>query len=67
MFLAGCLPGALPARSLRIGSYIISVKCNCPRGGERFNSVNFFKQLWVSVWALLAIVIVAGGYIPQSG
>ncbi len=62
LFLAGYLPGALLALSLMIGSYIISVKRNYPKG-EPFHIVNFFKQLGVSIWALLAIVIVVVGVV----
>ena len=62
LFLAGYLPGALLALSLMVGSYIISVKRNYPKG-SRFNIVNFFKQLWVSIWALLAIIIVVIGVV----
>jgi len=62
LFLAGYLPGALLALSLMIGSYIISVKRNYPKG-ERFHLGNFIKQLWVSIWALLAIVIVVVGVV----
>jgi len=62
LFLAGYLPGALLALSLMIGSYIISVKRNYPKG-ERFHLGNFVKQLWVSIWALLAIVIVVVGVV----
>ena len=62
LFLAGYLPGALLAVSLMVGSYIISVKRNYPKG-EPFHIVNFFKQLWISIWALLAIVIVVVGVV----
>ena len=62
LFLAGYLPGALLALSLMVGSYIISVKRNHPTG-EPFHIVNFFKQLWISIWALLAIVIVVVGVV----
>ena len=54
--------GALLALSLMVGSYIISVKRNYPKG-EPFHIVNFFKQLWISIWALLAIVIVVVGVV----
>ena len=62
LFLAGYLPGALLALSLMVGSYIISVKRNYPKG-ERFHFINFLKQLSVSIWALLAIIIVVIGVV----
>jgi len=62
LFLAGYLPGALLAISLMIGSYIISVKRNYPKG-EKFSLSLFFKQLGVSIWALAAIVIVVFGVV----
>lgn len=62
LFLAGYLPGALLAASLMVGSYIISVKRNYPKG-DKFNIINFIKQLATSIWALLAIVIVIVGVV----
>ncbi len=62
LFLAGYLPGAVLAISLMVGSYIISVKRNYPKG-EKFHLGNFFKQLGISIWALLAIVIVVVGVV----
>lgn len=62
LFLAGYLPGALLAASLMIGSYIISVKRNYPKG-EAFSIVNFVKQLGTSLWALAAVVIVVFGVV----
>ena len=62
LFLAGYLPGALLAVSLMVGSYIISVKRNYPKG-EKFNFINFLKQLGKSIWALLAIIIVVVGVV----
>ncbi len=62
LFMAGYLPGAILAISLMVGSYIISVKRNYPKG-EKFNLVNFFKQLGASFWALAAILIVVVGVV----
>ena len=62
LFLAGYIPGAVLALSLMIGSYIISVRRNYPKG-DKFNLKVFFKQLSVSIWALAAIVIVVFGVV----
>jgi len=62
LFLAGYIPGALLAVSLMVGSYIISVKRNYPKG-ERFHLGNFMRQLGTSIWALLAIIIVVVGVV----
>ena len=62
LFLAGYIPGALLAASLMIGSYIISKKRNYPKG-EKFNLVEFIKQLGKSIWALAAIIIVVVGVV----
>lgn len=62
LFLAGYLPGALLAITLMIGSYIISVKKNYPKG-DRFSIINFIKQLGRSIWALAAVVIVVIGVV----
>ncbi len=62
LFLAGYLPGALLAVSLMIGSYIISVKRNYPKG-DRFSIKRFLKQLATSFWALAAIIIVVVGVV----
>ncbi len=62
LFLAGYLPAAVLAVALMVGSYIISVKRNYPKG-ERFSLVNFFKQLLTSFWALAAIIIVVVGVV----
>jgi len=62
LFLAGYLPGALLALSLMIGSYIISVKRNYPKG-EKFSMINLIKQLFYSFWALAAVLIVVFGVV----
>lgn len=62
LFLAGYLPGALLAASLMVGTYIISVKRNYPKG-DKFSIVNLFKQLLTSFWALGAIIIVVVGVV----
>lgn len=62
LFLAGYLPAAVLAVALMVGSYIISVRRNYPKG-DKFNLVTFLKQLWKSIWALLAIVIVVVGVV----
>ena len=62
LFLAGYMPGALLALSLMVGSYIISVKRNYPKGAP-FNLINVFKQLFDSFWALAAVVIVVVGVV----
>ena len=49
LFLAGYLPGALLAIVLMIGSYIISVKENYPKGSP-FSIKGFVKQLGTSIW-----------------
>ena len=62
LFMAGYLPGALLALSLMVGSYIISVKRNYPKG-DKFSLMGFLKQLGTSVWALAAILIVIVGVV----
>ena len=62
LFMAGYIPGALLAISLMIGSYIISVKRNYPKG-EAFSLPVFIKQLLKSFWALAAILIVVVGVV----
>ena len=62
LFMAGYLPGAILALSLMVGSYIISVKRNYPKG-ERFSLMGFLKQLGTSFWALAAILIVVVGVV----
>lgn len=62
LFLAGYLPGALLALSLMVGSYIISVRRNYPKGAK-FSLSNFLKQIATSIWALAAVVIVVVGVV----
>ena len=62
LFLAGYLPGALLALCLMIGSYIISVKRNYPKG-KPFSLKGFIKQLGTSIWALAAVIIVVFGVV----
>ena len=62
LFLAGYLPGALLAIVLMVGSYIISVKENYPKGSP-FTIKGFIKQLGTSIWALAAVVIVVFGVV----
>ena len=62
LFMAGYLPGAILAISLMVGSYIISVKRNYPKG-EGFSIKVFLKQLSTSFWALAAILIVVVGVV----
>ena len=62
LFMAGYIPGALLAISLMVGSYIISVKRNYPKGAP-FSMAVFLKQLLTSFWALAAILIVVVGVV----
>ncbi|RFZ79497.1 TRAP transporter large permease [Lacrimispora amygdalina] len=62
LFLAGYVPGAILALSLMVGSYIISVKRNYPKG-DKFSIKNLIKQLGVSFWALAAVLIVVFGVV----
>lgn len=62
LFLAGYLPGALLAITLMIGSYIISVKRNYPKGAP-FSPMNLVRQFFTSFWALAAVVIVVFGVV----
>ena len=62
LFLAGYIPGAILAISLMIGSYIISVKRNYPKG-EKFSVNNLIRQASRSFWALFAVVIVVVGVV----
>ncbi len=62
LFLAGYIPGAILAISLMVGSYIISVKRNYPKG-DKFSIKNLFRQLLRSFWALAAVIIVVIGVV----
>ena len=62
LFMAGYVPGALLAIALMVGSYIISVKRNYPKGAP-FSIKNFIKQIGQSIWALLAFLIVVVGVV----
>ena len=62
LFLAGYIPGALLAISLMVGSYIISIRRNYPKGTP-FSFRNFFVQLRDSFWALAAVMIVVIGVV----
>ncbi|WZL81944.1 TRAP transporter large permease [Vallitaleaceae bacterium 9-2] len=62
LFLAGYMPGALLATTLMIGSYIISVKRNYPKG-DKFSVINLLKQFGISFWALAAVLIVVVGVV----
>lgn len=62
LFMAGYLPGALLAISLMVGSYIISVKRNYPKG-DPFSVKVFLTQLSKSFWALAAVLIVVAGVV----
>ncbi len=62
LFMAGYIPGALLAISLMVGSYILSVKRNYPKG-EPFSFITFLKQLFKSIWALAAVLIVVIGVV----
>lgn len=62
LFMAGYLPGAVLAIALMVGSYIISVKRNYPKG-EKFSIMNLLKQILRSFWALAAVLIVVVGVV----
>ena len=62
LFLAGYLPAALLAVTLMIGSYIISMKKNYPKG-DSFSLKVFIKQFAQSFWALAAVIIVVVGVV----
>ncbi len=62
LFLAGYLPGALLALSLMIGSLIISIKRNYPKGSP-FSVKNVLRQMGNSFWAIAAVLIVVVGVV----
>ena len=62
LFLAGYLPAGVLAVSLMVGSYIIAVKRNYPKG-QPFHLMTLLKQLATSFWALAAILIVVVGVV----
>ncbi len=62
LFLAGYVPGAILAITLMVGSYIISVRRNYPRGSA-FSIRNVLKQIVSSFWAMAAILIVVVGVV----
>lgn len=62
LFLAGYLPAALLALTLMIGSFIISVRRQYPKG-SKFSLKNFLVQGMRSFWALATIIIVVVGVI----
>ena len=62
LFLAGYLPGALLALSLMVGSFIISLKRNYPKGSP-FSVKNVVKQMGRSFWAIAAVLIVVVGVV----
>ncbi len=62
LFLAGYMPAAILAISLMVGSYIISVKRNYPKG-EKFNLITFLAQVYKSFAALAAVIIVVVGVV----
>lgn len=62
LFLAGYVPAAILAVTLMVGSYIISVRRNYPKG-DPFSFINLIKQLRTSFWALAAVLIVVVGVV----
>ena len=62
LFMAGYLPGAVLALSLAVGTYIIALKRNYPKG-DKFSLKGLFKQLGQSIWALACILIVVVGVV----
>ena len=65
LFLAGYLPGALLAIVLMIGSYIISVKRNYPKG-EVIPLRQALKIAGEAMWGLVAMVIILGGILSGA-
>lgn len=69
LFLAGYIPGALLAISLMIGSYIISIRRNYPKG-DSFSFKHLVSSFISSFWALAAVLIVVvgvvGGYFTAT-
>lgn len=62
LFMAGYIPGAILAVALMVGSYIIAVKRNYPKG-RPFSLRHLGKSFISSIWALLAILIVVVGVV----
>lgn len=62
LFMAGYVPGLMLALSLMIGSYIISVKRNYPKG-EPFRFRTFISCMKTAIWALLSVLIVVVGVV----
>ena len=62
LFMAGYLPGGLLAAALMVGSYILAVKRNYPKG-KAFSIKDFGRQLLKSIWALLAVLLVIVGVV----
>ncbi|MBQ8945753.1 MAG: TRAP transporter large permease [Lachnospiraceae bacterium] len=62
LFMAGYLPGAILAIALMVGSYVLAVRHNYPKG-EPFSIKTFVRQLAKSIWALLAVIIVVVGVV----
>ena len=62
LFMAGYIPGGVLALSLAVGTYIISIKRNYPKG-EKFSLKGLLAQLGRSIWALACILIVVVGVV----
>ncbi len=65
LFMAGYLPGAILAVSLMIGSYILSVRHNYPKG-DPFSLRELGRQVLKSIWALFAVGIVIAGVVAGA-